>query len=86
LSKGQTIVEKQNYGYFTFWQRLILVSTILLSGEILAAMVPSQTVHASNCRAGYGGPGGLANSGQGGALGEVGGDCVIGGPVPGGLN
>jgi hypothetical protein len=86
LIKGRMTVEKQSYGYLTFWQQLILVSTILLSGEILAAMLPSQTVHATNCHAGYGGAGGLTNSGQSGATGDAGGDCIIGGSVPGGLN
>jgi hypothetical protein len=90
LRKGRTIVEKQSYGYLTFWRQLILVSTILLSGEILAAMLPSQTVHAYvNCLSGPGGHGGLGYGGQDGAMGQVGGDCVIGGRkafVPGGFN
>jgi hypothetical protein len=87
LRKRQTIVEKQCHN-LTFWQRLILVSAILLSGEIAASIMPSQTVHAINCRAGYGGSGGVSYGEQGGARG-VGGDCVIGGNksfVPGGFN
>ncbi len=50
--------------------------------------MPSQTVHAINCRAGHGGFGGIANGEQGGPRG-VGGDCIIGGNkafVPGGFN
>jgi hypothetical protein len=67
------------------------VSAILLSGEILAGIVPSQTVHAAaiNCVAGNGGNGGIAYGGQNGAAGNVGGDCVISGNkvfAPGGFN
>jgi hypothetical protein len=82
------LAERQKHSYFTFWQRLILVSAILLSGEIAASIMPSQTVHAMNCRAGQGGSGGVSNGEQGGARG-VGGDCVLGGNksfVPGGFN
>jgi hypothetical protein len=84
------LTEKQCHGYPTFWQRLIVVSAILLSGEFLAAIAPSQTIHAYvNCVAGHGGRGGLAYGGQSGAAGGVGEDCVIGGRkafAPGGFN
>jgi hypothetical protein len=89
LRKRRTIGEKQSYGYLTLWQRLLLVSTLLLSGEISVGIVPSQTAHAINCVAGHGGHGGMANGGQLGAAGDFGGDCVIGGEksrVIGGLN
>ena len=79
MRKRRTTLEKQSYGYLTFWQRLMLVSAILLSGEILASTVPSQTVHAINCVAGHGGRGGIAYDGQNGASGTFAGDCVIGG-------
>ena len=78
MGKRRTIVEKQSYGYLTFWQRLLLVGTILLSGEIVAGIIPSQSVHAINCRAGNGNPGGVANGGQG-SIEAPGGDCIIGG-------
>ena len=84
------IAEKKCHGYPTFWQRLMLVSAILFAGEILVGIVPSQTAHAEiNCVAGPGGPGGIAYGGQNGAIGGVGGDCVIGGNkvfAPGGFN
>ncbi len=89
MRKRRTIVERQSCGYLTLWQQLILVSAILLSGEILGGIVPSRTVHAINCAAGPGGRGGIANEGQATALGNVGGDCVIGGNkafAPGGFN
>jgi hypothetical protein len=91
LRKRRTLTEKQCHGYPTFWQRLIVVSAILLSGEFLAAIVPSQTVHAEfNCVAGSGAPGGTSYGGQSGATGGVGGDCVLGGGyksfAPGGFN
>ena len=90
MRKRRTITEKQCHGYPTCWQRLLLVSAILLSGETLVGIIPSQIAHAEiNCVAGNGGPGGTAYSGQGGAVGGVGGDCVIGGNkvfAPGGVN
>ncbi len=91
MRKRRTLTEKQCHGYPTLWQRLILVSAILLSGEILEAIVPSQIVHATefNCIAGNGGNGGISYGGQSGAIGNVGGDCVIGGKkvfAPGGFN
>ncbi len=83
-------IKKQCHGYLTFWLRLILMSSILLSGEILVGINPMQIAHAEiNCVAGPGGPGGIAYGGQGGAAGGVGGDCVIGGNKafsPGGVN
>ena len=82
------LTERQRHSYSTFWQRLILVSAILLSGEIGICIIPSQTVHAINCRAGLGGSGGVTNGGQHTPLG-VGGDCVIDGSKsydPGGVN
>lgn len=90
MRKSRRMIEKHSYNYPTFWQRLILVSGILLSGETLACIIPSQIAHAEiNCIAGNGGPGGVANGGQNGAIGGVGGDCVIGGNkvfAPGGFN
>ena len=79
MRKRRTIVERQRHGHLTFWQRLILVNAMLLSGAIVADMIPSQTVHAINCVAGHGGHGGIANDGQNGASGTFPGDCVIGG-------
>ncbi len=82
------LTERQKHSYSTFWQRLILVSAILLSGEMVASIMPSQTAHAINCRAGQGGSGGIDNNEQGGPRG-TGGDCVLGGNksfVPGGFN
>ena len=90
MKKRRMRVKKQGHGYPTFWQRLILMSSILLPGEILVGIVPSQIAHAEiNCVAGPGGPGGIAYGGQNGAIGGVGGDCVIGGNkvfAPGGFN
>jgi hypothetical protein len=84
------ITERQSHGYPTFWQRLILVGVVLLSGEFLARLIPIQATYANiNCVAGNGGPGGTAIGGQNGAIGGIGGDCVIGGNKafsPGGFN
>ncbi len=90
MRNNRRMRENQCYNYATFWQRLIVVSAIFLSGETLACIIPSQIAHAEiNCVAGNGGPGGVANGGQNGAVGGVGGDCVIGGNkvlAPGGFN
>ncbi len=82
------LTKRQKYNSFTFWQRLILVSAILLSGEIGICIIPSQTVHATGCLAGRGGPGGVATGGQHTPI-HAGGDCVISGNKsydPGGVN
>ena len=60
----------------------MLVTTLLLSGEPLVAVVSSQTAHASSltyivCHAGSGGPGGVASRGMDGGRGGNGGDCLI---------
>jgi hypothetical protein len=64
------------------WKRLILIAGMLLPGEALAALVPSQTAYAQMspfmCGAGHGGDGGLANHGSSGANGASGGGCVNG--------
>jgi hypothetical protein len=84
------IAEEQCHRFPTFWPRLILMSLILLSGQILVSINPCQIAHAQiNCIAGPGGPGGISYGGQGGSVGGVGGDCVIGGNKvfsPGGFN
>src|SRR5436309_846863 len=89
VSKRQPTTGRQSHVSLPFWQRLILVGAVLLSGEGLAFIIPSQAVLANiNCVAGNGGPGGVAIGGQNGALGGLGGDCIIGGHktfAPGGL-
>ena len=80
MRKRQTVLGRQNHNYLTFWQRLILISAVLLSGETLAIINSSQAVHAQIvCHAGNGGNGGNAVGGVAGADGGIGGDCVIGG-------
>lgn len=85
-NRGDTNVEKQliltarqKHGHLTFWQRSILITAILCSGDALATLSPCQAAYANiNCNAGNGGNGGTAINSNG-ALGGIGGDCIIGG-------
>src|SRR5690349_4154037 len=80
VSKRQSMTDRQSRISLTFWQRLILVGAILLSGEALAFIIPSQAARANiNCVAGNGGNGGNAVGGQEGAIGTESGNCNIGG-------
>ena len=82
MVKQQVTVGISKHIRLPLWKRLVLVTTLLLSGEPLVAIVSSQAAHADGivyitCYAGNGGNGGIANNTNDGGRGGNGGDCLI---------
>jgi hypothetical protein len=87
MLKQQALAGSQKYIQLSAWKRLILIAGMLLPGGLLAMFVPSQAAYADGgwwpqsifiCRAGDGGPGGVATNESNGAAGGSGGDCTNG--------
>ena|SRR5579864_8438585 len=84
MVKQQVMVALSKPLRIPLWKRLMLIATLLFSGESLVAIASSQVAHAdaSNityivCSAGNGGHGGLSIAATDGARGGNGGDCLI---------
>lgn len=82
MVKQQVMAGISKHIRIPLWKRLMLVTTLLLSGEPLVAIVSSQAAHANGvayivCYAGNGGDGGVASHTTDGGRGGNGGDCLI---------
>ena len=79
----QAMTGCQKHIQLSSWKRLILITGMLLSSELLTMLAPSQAAYAWPqtvfiCRAGHGGNGGFANNRSAGASGAPGGGCTYG--------
>lgn len=74
MRKRQKIAERQSHVCLPFWQRLILVSALIVSTYTSSIVIQIQYVY--SCHAGNGGNGGTSIGGANGSDGGIGGDCI----------